>query len=102
MLSWPPALDEPGEAPEPAPRNVLEEDALDRLLREAMLASALNHPNIVTIYETGVFERDRYVAMELVEGATLRKVFQSSDLMAKVEMEPNFEGRQVVMVLAPR
>src|SRR5688500_15139686 len=50
-----------------------QEDALDRLLREAMLASALNHPNIVTIYETGVYERDRYIAMELIDGTTLRK-----------------------------
>jgi tetratricopeptide (TPR) repeat protein len=50
------------------------DDALDRLLREATLASALNHPNIVTIYETGVAGRDRYVAMELVEGATLRRI----------------------------
>jgi predicted ATPase len=48
-------------------------DALDRLLREAVLASALNHPNIVTIYETGVVGADRYIAMELVEGITLRK-----------------------------
>src|SRR5262245_63891128 len=47
-------------------------DAIDRLLREATLASALNHPNIVTIYETGVIEADRYIAMELVDGATLR------------------------------
>jgi predicted ATPase len=51
-----------------------QDDALDRLLREAILASALNHPNIVTIYETGVFERDRYIAMELIEGSTLRRV----------------------------
>src|SRR6185436_1050653 len=36
-------------------------------------ASALNHPNIVTIYETGVFDTDRYIAMELVEGSTLRQ-----------------------------
>src|SRR4026207_445480 len=49
-----------------------EEDALERLLREATLASALNHPNIVTIHETGVVDCDRYIAMELVEGQTLR------------------------------
>src|SRR5258705_4052108 len=51
-----------------------EEDALERLLREATLASALNHPNIVTIYETGTVESDRYIAMELVEGRTLRQL----------------------------
>jgi predicted ATPase len=50
------------------------DDTLDRLLREAILASALNHPNIVTIYETGVVDEDRYVAMELIEGSTLRQV----------------------------
>lgn len=49
-------------------------DALERLLREATLASALNHPNIVTIHETGTFENDRYIAMELVDGRTLRKL----------------------------
>ena len=51
-----------------------DESALDRLLREATLASALNHPNIVTIYETGVVGADRYIAMELIEGATLRQL----------------------------
>ena len=51
-----------------------QDDALDRLMREAILASALNHPNIVTIYETGVVETDRYIAMELIEGSTLRQV----------------------------
>ena len=51
---------------------VADEASLDRLLREATLASALNHPNIVTIYETGVVGADRYIAMELVEGSTLR------------------------------
>ena len=43
-----------------------QDDTLDRLLREAILASALNHPNIVTIYETGVFDTDCYIAMELI------------------------------------
>src|SRR5262245_58916822 len=51
-----------------------QDDALERLLREATLASALNHPNIVTIYETGVVGTDRYIAMELVEGRTLRQL----------------------------
>jgi serine/threonine protein kinase/predicted ATPase len=51
-----------------------EEDALERLLREATLASALNHPNIVTIHETGIVGTDRYIAMELVEGKTLRQI----------------------------
>lgn len=49
-------------------------DALDRFLREATLASALNHPNIVTIHETGTVGMDRYIAMELVEGRTLRQL----------------------------
>jgi tetratricopeptide (TPR) repeat protein len=54
-------------------RSIVGDDsALDRLLREATLASALNHPNIVTIYETGVVGADRYIAMELIEGSTLR------------------------------
>jgi serine/threonine protein kinase len=53
-----------------------QDDTLDRLLREAILASALNHPNIVTIYETGVFDTDRYIAMELIEGSTLRQAAQ--------------------------
>jgi predicted ATPase/MoxR-like ATPase len=53
---------------------VADKSALDRLLREATLASALNHPNIVTIYETGIIDADRYIAMELVEGVTLREL----------------------------
>ena len=51
-----------------------QQDTLDRLLREASLASALNHPNIVTIYDTGTIGDDRYVVMELVEGTTLRQL----------------------------
>ena len=51
-----------------------DESVLDRLMREATLASALNHPNIVTIYETGVVAGDRYIAMELIEGSTLRQL----------------------------
>jgi serine/threonine protein kinase/tetratricopeptide (TPR) repeat protein len=61
-----------------------DESALDRLLREATLASALNHPNIVTIYETGVVGTDRYIAMELVDGATLRTLAAQGLPLARI------------------
>src|SRR5262249_21836660 len=75
---------------------VRDEAALDRLLREATLASSLNHPNIVTIYETGVVGQDRYVAMELIEGVTLRALAaQGIDLSRSVAI-----ARQIAEALA--
>lgn len=50
----------------------LDPDRLRRFESEARTASALNHPNIVTIYEVGSFDGVSYIAMELVEGASLR------------------------------
>jgi tRNA A-37 threonylcarbamoyl transferase component Bud32/tetratricopeptide (TPR) repeat protein len=75
---------------------VQDEVALDRLLREATLASALNHPNIVTIYETGVAGGDRYVAMELIEGVTLRTLAAGGLPVSRVLAI----GRQIAEALA--
>ena len=43
-----------------------------RFIREARTVSGLNHPNVLTIYEFGVHESTRFMAMEYVDGVTLR------------------------------
>jgi eukaryotic-like serine/threonine-protein kinase len=56
---------------------------LKRFETEARSASALNHPNIVTIYDIGSKESVSYIAMELVEGKTLRELVSAGSLPIK-------------------
>jgi predicted ATPase/serine/threonine protein kinase len=62
-------------------------ERLHRFEQEARSASALNHPNIVTIYELGQDRSCHYIAMELVEGKTLRELLGSSMLPMRKAIE---------------
>jgi eukaryotic-like serine/threonine-protein kinase len=55
-------------------------EALSRFEQEARSACALNHPNIVTIYELGQVNGTHYIAMELVDGETVRKLLASGPI----------------------
>jgi serine/threonine protein kinase len=62
-------------------------DRLYRFEQEARSASALNHPNIVTIYELGKQGPIHYIAMEMIEGKTLRELLVSGLLPIRKTIE---------------
>ena len=67
-----------------------------RFEQEAHAASALNHPNIVTIYGLGASSDGRFIAMELVRGTTLREIAKRPcDIDTVVDI-----GRQIAEALA--
>jgi serine/threonine protein kinase len=55
-------------------------DRLHRFEQEAQAAAALNHPNILAVYQFGVFEGAPYLVSELLEGGTLRHVLRRGPL----------------------
>jgi serine/threonine protein kinase/predicted ATPase len=77
-------------------RHTKDESRLRRFVMEAKTASALNHPNIITIYDVGEDIDGRFIAMEFVEGRTLRAMIHadfSPELLVPV-------GKQVAAALA--
>jgi serine/threonine protein kinase/tetratricopeptide (TPR) repeat protein len=57
-----------------------DEPTLERFQREARAASALNHPNICTVYSIDQFERQHFIVMELLEGETLKDLIQTGPI----------------------
>ncbi len=60
--------------------DVVDENSRRRFIREAQVASALNHPNIVTVYDVGNEGATGYIVMERVAGQTLRQLIRNHGL----------------------
>ena len=68
-----------------------DEDRLSRFRQEARAASALNHPNILTIYEIGQADSIHFIATELVEGQTLRRRLKQSRMSVQEALDVSIQ-----------
>jgi tetratricopeptide (TPR) repeat protein/predicted Ser/Thr protein kinase len=68
-------------------RLAAEKDTLSRFTQEARSASALNHPNIVTIHEVGADEGTPFIVMEYIEGKDLRTLVQEGSVSIRTVLD---------------
>jgi serine/threonine protein kinase len=64
----------------PSPKIFDRIELRESLLREARAAAALHHPNVVTVYEVGLFEERPFLAMAFVEGSTLKEFAEGRNI----------------------
>src|ERR1043166_6884849 len=64
-----------------------DKDRMNRFVREAKLASGLNHPHIITIHEIGEIDGVPFIATEFIEGETLTAQLQRASLSLKSTLE---------------
>ena len=76
------------------PRHVANEGSVERFLHEARITARFNHPNIVTIHAVGEHEGQPWVALEYVEGSTLR------ERLARDGPSPVAETRRLLLPMA--
>jgi Tol biopolymer transport system component/predicted Ser/Thr protein kinase len=67
-----------------------------RFMQEARAASALNHPNIITVYEVNVDRDDLYIAMELVEGKPLDQLIPAGGMRIKAALDAAIQVADVL------
>jgi len=70
-----------------AARLIKDQQQVARFLQEARTVLALNHPNIVTVYDIGEAEGTYYIASELIEGETLRRFLETGELALAVVLD---------------
>lgn len=88
FLSHDPATKKPIIIKVLSPKFVKNKEASDRFLTEAKIIKMANHPNIVTLYDLGEWENGLYIAMEYIDGISLRKWLENTPagLKKRVEM----------------
>ena len=64
-----------------------DEDRVRRFEQEARVASALNHPNILTIHEIGAVEQTHFIVTEYVEGRTLRQQMTGNSILLETALD---------------
>ena len=80
-------------------QSLLNEDDLDRFHREAKLAAAMHHSNIVSVYGTGDFDGTHYLVMQLVEGESLDKTLAAATAPMEVSQVADL-GLQIADAIA--